>query len=1334
MDSKILSALGGLSSSLNSAVQSMGTRVNSGSLVSALKGLERGLSKSDSGITKFNSKVGIFVYTMKEVGEIMSEAALRMTGAARELVEAEQRLATVNSTLSQATLKQVNEIQGITGGSRLAAQAFTEFRIMGFKEVNANLIDLGNRMKLTSQNTDGLLKLGGFLLGPGGMNEKQIDALSKTIVDTSLKTGLALDDVVEGVATLSDNMASQAMMGTSARVAQAQALFQRFAPGPQMADQFAELSKIMLTDPEFLFQVAAPAGVLPDLRKLKRDPSLSDSAILNLQVKILRQIAAHSDNIVGNTRDGTNATDELVYQSLLNNNQLVRFGEQARFLLNRAQEEGDPGPDRISELLVNFRQQLLGPFNNAVAKLMPAFKGFMADLIEFGTSVLNAVSYFEPFISDFLDSFGGFFRLAGTVLEEGMAFIGPMFEGVFSTFKEIVSSLGVTFERLELAVLHLAQIFSTGEEDKRIQSKIDRVNLSISIKNAAEDRIARQRVSANPDEGLIESLKSQFMNSRMLAAELMQGGGVDSMPAFADGGIVTKPTIAQIGEAGSEAVIPLKNGSVPVQLKSKESNGFLDLLDNTQAGLSMLGMIPAIGIFADALNTGITGGRLLAGDDRVDMGDLALDAASMIPFGAGQAAAMAKLSKKTTEIVDRVSDGNKILKKSVDLAARAATGPLDKATKLGVSVLPGGGLNRVARAGSRLNLSDLESIDQESVGQLLEDRYYQQKQRDALAGQKSVAADSALMDAIYGMGSARGIPSTQQAEAITRSVDLREQNRNTTTVTDFAGSEEQKKLQDKLNNLELHLPNQVRDLIGTKAFTDQSSSKTNQRMFDQFKHLSEGDLKTVKDYFQTKSLLAGITDISTTETTGKFKNLRDPGSLERTITKEMVFDPATTTFDVNEIPEASRKAMFDYNRFGAISHAAKAELTERRSLSGGVGAEMAKARRDMFVKNKSNLAAELGSQFKDQVKGISSEEFMHMTGSRMEVGPSYLTDTKTKLPDPTPDVLSTPYIPYTDTTGKDTDFLMNVAPRVGEYGMLSQKNFIPSVTQAQTQMADSLGGSVPELNKFQGMNLDELRKAQYDLGQLEMDLSNAMDSALTVDEFDKAESDLADVLSQLQMVNSLIEGYGAEDKVKKAPQFKGQGPTGSFGPLPEGAVVIQAPGIEDRASQLRAQAQMAESFGGNIPGLNQFQGMNLDELYQAQYKLGQLEMDFGNAMDSAETLDDLNKAEAGLKEVLMRLDMVNSLIEGYGPEKTYDAMPLPEIDQRSVPQSMEPFSRVTNRDDTEVLLAVRDQLRDSSEKQMGFLEQIAAASEKTAGNTKPKVDIGAGFAKPAGGR
>jgi hypothetical protein len=39
---------------------------------------------------------------------------------------------------------------------------------------------------------------------------------------------------------------------------------------------------------------------------------------------------------------------------------------------------------------------------------------------------------------------------------------------------------------------------------------------------------------------------------------------------FADGGMVSKPTLGMVGEAGPEAIIPLRGGNVPVKLSGEQ--------------------------------------------------------------------------------------------------------------------------------------------------------------------------------------------------------------------------------------------------------------------------------------------------------------------------------------------------------------------------------------------------------------------------------------------------------------------------------------------------------------------------------------------------------------------------------------------------------------------------------------------------------------------------------------------------------------------------------------------------------------------------------------------
>lgn len=51
------------------------------------------------------------------------------------------------------------------------------------------------------------------------------------------------------------------------------------------------------------------------------------------------------------------------------------------------------------------------------------------------------------------------------------------------------------------------------------------------------------------------------------------GGGIGGFLGFAEGGVVTSPTLGLLGESGAEAVIPLKNGSVPVDFGGSAGGG-----------------------------------------------------------------------------------------------------------------------------------------------------------------------------------------------------------------------------------------------------------------------------------------------------------------------------------------------------------------------------------------------------------------------------------------------------------------------------------------------------------------------------------------------------------------------------------------------------------------------------------------------------------------------------------------------------------------------------------------------------------------------------------------
>lgn len=107
-------------------------------------------------------------------------------------------------------------------------------------------------------------------------------------------------------------------------------------------------------------------------------------------------------------------------------------------------------------------------------------------------------------------------------------------------------------------------------------------------------------------------------------------------------------------------------GGNPIRRVDINGEGWGDVLDYTQTGLDVAGMIPAVGNVADLANAGISaarGGYVGAG--------LSLTAA--VPI-VGIAAGAAKTVKGVVKIADKANDGAKVLSKAETLVKNKAVG------------------------------------------------------------------------------------------------------------------------------------------------------------------------------------------------------------------------------------------------------------------------------------------------------------------------------------------------------------------------------------------------------------------------------------------------------------------------------------------------------------------------------------------------------------------------------------------------------------------------------------------------------------------------------------
>jgi len=125
----------------------------------------------------------------------------------------------------------------------------------------------------------------------------------------------------------------------------------------------------------------------------------------------------------------------------------------------------------------------------------------------------------------------------------------------------------------------------------------------------------------------IETFLKNIGDALEALVSAIEGLGGGDISLFADGGIVNKPTIAMVGEAGPEAFIPLKNGSVPVsfsggggggdneatnQLLRQQNSLLMTLINTTENGLQIDGQSfnnrsarVADGVFLERFNRGV---------------------------------------------------------------------------------------------------------------------------------------------------------------------------------------------------------------------------------------------------------------------------------------------------------------------------------------------------------------------------------------------------------------------------------------------------------------------------------------------------------------------------------------------------------------------------------------------------------------------------------------------------------------------------------------------------------------------------------------------------------
>jgi hypothetical protein len=243
------------------------------------------------------------------------------------------------------------------------------------------------------------------------------------------------------------------------------------------------------------------------------------------------------------------------------------------------------------------QEQAVGGAKKEVESFAAAFKDKLGEALSDANDALtDAKSAFTDFATSVSDSIKQAFSFADA--QEAGAETGAGFlDGLRSQVKGIMdyaAKIQTLLDR-ELSQEALAQVLASGAEagaaiaDQLIaggQAAIDETNALVDSANAAADKVglnaATKWYQAGIDSatGIVNGIQAELdkltpkLMAKMdaIAAKLKRTVNIDvvitervnkivanlgGIPAMADGGIVNKPTLALIGEAGPEAVVPL---------------------------------------------------------------------------------------------------------------------------------------------------------------------------------------------------------------------------------------------------------------------------------------------------------------------------------------------------------------------------------------------------------------------------------------------------------------------------------------------------------------------------------------------------------------------------------------------------------------------------------------------------------------------------------------------------------------------------------------------------------------------------------------------------------
>lgn len=398
-----------------------------------------------------NALVRQLVVLTKKLGGI---AALlnKITDASKLQQESLQ----VNKTLSEVIGTNSEVFQTTIGGFNVALKSQTAFLKEGFTQVNAGQLELAGSLNVTNQSVQSLVRMNTKLLSQGQASEKEISALNRSILDSSIQNGIAASKLIEAITSLDSTFTG--VLGISARVAEATNLLVAqygVQVGPQIAKLVstltnpADIGKLIQTD---LFDIAT---------KLQSG-RLSPAEQAREFGKAIEKLSRRTTQLAQGGPVGLNVAQSLVGEmgtlasQIANNNSLLTVREKVE--------------NKLLKTLNALWKQAIVPLEVIAQKLL----NILIPVIKFTINSTTALIALATLMGAFLIPAIG--TLVGSlgVLTGGLSLIGAVLGGISGAF--LFSGLSSINK----------EVASMGKDLKAMNARGDREEQSERFKDIGE--------------------------------------------------------------------------------------------------------------------------------------------------------------------------------------------------------------------------------------------------------------------------------------------------------------------------------------------------------------------------------------------------------------------------------------------------------------------------------------------------------------------------------------------------------------------------------------------------------------------------------------------------------------------------------------------------------------------------------------------------------------------------------------------------------------------------------------------------------------------------------